>query len=73
VDDTINDPLDIEQFAMFMQARDARLHGMRFDGVHHPTWEECGPIGQADYRRDADTYLTALRHLGWTKKETDRD
>lgn len=49
------------QFAVFMQARDARTE----DGPTGVTWEMIGPPGQAAYLQDADMYLSAIEMLGY--------
>lgn len=54
------------QFAMFMQARDARPNG-EFTGV---TWNMLAPLGgQAEYLRDAEAYLSAIEMLGYTPND----
>lgn len=70
----------VEQLALFMQARDARQWGVMIDGKAVPSWEDVGPLAQAEYRRDADVFLTAAETLGymlpgqkWTIKSTDPD
>lgn len=54
----------VEQFAMFMQRRDAIEQGGIIDGVARPTWEELGEGGQEAYMRDAMAYVSALLRLG---------
>jgi hypothetical protein len=54
----------VEQFAMFMQRRDAVEQGGIVDGVARPTWEELGESGQEAYIRDATAYVGALELLG---------
>lgn len=53
------------QLAMFMQARDTKMHGATVDGVLVPSWTEAGPVAQEEYLRDAQAILAALRILGW--------
>ena len=54
----------INQFAMFMQRRDAIEQGGIIDGVARPTWDELGEGGQEAYLRDAIAYVGAMVQLG---------
>ena len=51
----------VDQFAMFMQRRDAIEQGGIIDGVARPTWDELGVGGQEAYMRDALAYVGAAR------------
>ncbi|TAJ46344.1 MAG: hypothetical protein EPO52_17580 [Herbiconiux sp.] len=56
----------ILQFAMFMQARDARPNG-KFTGV---AWDMLEPLGgQAEYLKDAEAYLAAIEALGYRQAD----
>jgi hypothetical protein len=59
---TDNREATVLQFAMFMQARDARPNG-QFTGV---SWEMLDAHGgQAEYLKDAEAYLSAIELLGY--------
>lgn len=63
-----DDHPDTLQLAMYMQAADAREFGAVLHGVLHPTWDETGTFGKADYLKDARRFVRAMQMLGWDKR-----
>jgi hypothetical protein len=62
-----DDHPDVLQLAMYMQKIDALEFGAYVGGVVHPTWDESGVMGRADYLKDARRVLDAVQMLGWRK------
>lgn len=52
---------DIEQLALFMNARDVAEHGTA-------KWDQLDHAGREEYQKDARLILSAILHLGWVKR-----
>jgi hypothetical protein len=50
----------VEQFARFMQARDARTFKVQDRDGNFQSWDEIGEMGREEYVKDAVAYLNAI-------------